>query len=234
MLGTPPIAGSHQPQELYHRCHTWGTSTCPGSNFYPMSLPSSQERPPGSAFCRDPSRAPCLLRPEKSSLPSQPLAAPQASVAMATEERLAPMKAAGRKDGEALQSRCSTIPAHGEVAGDLTCPPGFFSPAALPTRAWARKGQRCPVLPSLRCHSGCPGLATAEAAGDPHGLLAFILTSVCSTSVRGALNQVLRQPILPAGAAALPQPAQSEGGSRHPCPSLFQIPGSQHSSPSSP
>lgn len=135
---------------------------------------------------------------------------------------------------EALHGRCSTIPARGEVGGGLTCPPDSFSSAALPARAWAWKGQRCPALPSLHCRSGCPGLATAKAAGDPHGALAFILTFVYSTNVRGALNQVLYQLILRSGAAALPQPSQSKGGSCCPCPSLFQIPGSQHSSPSSP
>lgn len=112
---------------------------------------------------------------------------------------------------EALHGRCSTIPARGEVGGGLTCPPDSFSSAALPARAWAWKGQRCPVLPSLHCRSGCPGLATAKAAGDPHGALAFILTFVYSTNVRGALNQVLYQLILRSGAAALPQPSQSKG-----------------------
>ncbi|KAM7248682.1 hypothetical protein CapIbe_000721 [Capra ibex] len=83
---------------------------------------------------------------------------------------------------------------HVERLEVVTCPPDSFGSAALPARAWAWKGQRCPVLPCLHCHSGCPGLATAKAAGDPHGVLAFILTFVYSTNVRGALNQCIETP----------------------------------------
>ena len=72
-----------------------------------------------------------------------------------------------------------------------------------------------------------PRASYSQSCWGSSRLLAFILTFVYSANVRGALNQALCKPILRAGAAALPQPSQSKGGSCHPCPSLFQVPGSQ-------
>ena len=171
-----------------------------------------------------------MLRPEKSRLPSQPLAAPQASVAMATAERLAPMRAAGGKDGEALRGPAWPLQHHPSTwrGWRWSHLPSWLLRLCSPT--YQGLGLEEPALPSTPLPAllfWMPRASYSQSCWGSSRLLAFILTFVYSANVRGALNQALCKPILRAGAAALPQPSQSKGGSCHPCPSLFQVPGSQ-------
>lgn len=149
---------------------------------------------------------------------------------MATAERLAPMRAAGGKDGEALRGPAWPLQHHPSTwrGWRWSHLPSWLLRLCSPT--YQGLGLEEPALPSTPLPAllfWMPRASYSQSCWGSSRLLAFILTFVYSANVRGALNQALCKPILRAGAAALPQPSQSKGGSCHPCPSLFQVPGSQ-------
>lgn len=163
---TPP------PPDSYHQSHTWEDFDLPGSGFFACPFhPFSDKRDPQGPPSVGMFRAPCLLRPEKAWLPSWPLAAPPASVAMTTVGRLAPVRAAGGGRGRGPERPCVSAAAPSQHMETLkVLPPALLASPALqplPVSALAPEGQLCPAFPP-GCCSKCPQLQPqSEPAQDP-------------------------------------------------------------------